>query len=211
MNVLVLAPHPDDETIGCGGALCFHAARVDRITTVFLTSGELGLKHLPRERAWAIREKEAKAAAKILGIGDLVFLRCSDWTLGEEVAKAARLLRPILKRKKPKLVYLPHPDDGHPDHQAALPILRTAFKGSGIALPGLRGYEVWTPLGQYDEVQDISSVMARKLKALRAHKSQLKEFDYVRAITGLNQYRGMLGARCEYAEVFKTLQFKPLK
>src|SRR5436190_20714794 len=133
MNVLVLAPHPDDETIGCGGALCLHAARGDRITTIFLTSGELGLKHLQRERAWAIREKEAKAAAKILGITDLIFLRCSDWTLGNEVPKAVGLLRPILKRTKPKLVYLPHPDDGHPDHKATLPIVRAAFKDSGIA------------------------------------------------------------------------------
>src|SRR5215471_5346374 len=184
MNILVLAPHPDDEVIGCGGALCLHARARARITAVFLTSGELGLKHLPREKAWAIREKEGKAAAKVIGISELIFLRCSDWTLGDQIPKAAKLLRPILKRTKPKLVYLPHPNDGHPDHQATLPILGAALKGSSIRVPELRAYEVWTPLSQFDLVEDISSVIGLKLEALRAHKSQLKEFDYARAITG---------------------------
>ncbi len=206
MNILVLAPHPDDEAIGCGGSLCLHARERARITAVFLTSGELGLKHLARERVWAIREREAKGAAKILGISELNFLRCSDWTLGDEISKAAALLRPILKRTKPKLAYLPHPNDGHPDHQAVLPILRAAFQRSGIRTLELRAYEVWTPLSQFDLVQDISSVMGRKLKALRAHKSQLREFDYVRAISGLNVYRGILAAKCQYAEVFRNLR-----
>jgi hypothetical protein len=44
--------------------------------------------------------------------------------------------------------------------------------------------------------------MPRKLKALRAHRSQLHDFDYVRAITGLNQYRGVVTAKCRFAEVF---------
>ena len=65
MNVLVVAPHPDDETIGCGGTLCLHQQRGDRVVVVFLTSGELGLKHLPPQEAWTIREKEANAAARI--------------------------------------------------------------------------------------------------------------------------------------------------
>ena len=203
MHVLAIAPHPDDESIGCGGALCLHAKRGDRVTIVFLTSGELGLKHLPVERARRLRESEARKAAKILRAGDLLFLRCHDWTISEEVTKAAKLLSPILRRQKPALIYLPHPGEWHPDHKAALPIVRAALKRSGIAPPALLGYEVWTPLDEFDEVKDISAVMARKLRAARAHKSQLKEFDYVRAISGLNQYRGALAARCKYAEVFK--------
>jgi LmbE family N-acetylglucosaminyl deacetylase len=205
MNILVLAPHPDDEVIGCGGALCLHARKRARITAVFLTSGELGLKHLLRDRAWAIRESEAKAAAKIIGISELIFLRCDDWTLGDQIPMTADLLRPIVKREKPKLIYLPHLNDGHPDHQATLPILRAALRRGGIRRPELRSYEVWTPLSQFDIVEDISAVMGRKLKALRAHKSQLKEFDYARAITGLNQYRGVLAAQCRYAEVFQSV------
>src|SRR5688572_26076441 len=130
MNVLVIAPHPDDESIGCGGALCLHARRGDRITVVYLTSGELGLKHLPRQEAWHLREREARRAAKILGIARLFFLRLADWFVSDAVAKGAAKLRPILRRAKPDLIYVPHEQDWHPDHKAALPMLRAALKSS---------------------------------------------------------------------------------
>jgi LmbE family N-acetylglucosaminyl deacetylase len=205
MNILVVAPHPDDETIGCGGTLCLHAARGDRVVVVFLTSGELGLKHLAREKAWQVRELEAHRAVRHLGIADLEFLRLPDWMVGEHVQKGARLLSPILRREAPQLIYLPHPAEWHPDHQAASPLVRAALKRSRIARPALRAYEVWTPLQEYDHVENISQVMARKLRALRAHRSQLDEFDYERAIRGLNQYRGALAGKYRYAEVFHTL------
>jgi LmbE family N-acetylglucosaminyl deacetylase len=204
MNVLVIAPHPDDETIGCGGTLCRHAAKGDRVVAVFLTSGELGLKHLPRERAWAIREREAKVAAKILGLAAVEFLRQPDWTVGDQAAEAARALCPILKRETPQLIYLPHPRDWHPDHRAALTVLRAALRNAEDPAPELRGYEVWTPLSEHDHVEDITAVMPRKLRALRAHRSQLREFNYERAVRGLNQFRGELAAKCRYAEVFQT-------
>ncbi len=205
MNIVVIAPHPDDEAIGCGGALCLHAGRCDRVVTVFLTSGELGLKHLPREKAWAIREDEARAAGKILGVAELSFLRQPDWTLGEHRKAAAAALRPILLDESPSLIYLPHPGEWHPDHQAAWPILRAAL-GALPAVPKLRGYEVWTPLSAYDEVEDISFLMDRKLRAVRAHGSQMREFDYAPAVKGLNQFRGVMAARTRYAEVFQLLQ-----
>ncbi len=208
MNILVIAPHPDDEAIGCGGALCLHAAKDDTISVVFLTSGELGLERLAKKRAWKIRESEAKAAAKILGITRLEFLRLPDWDVARHIRKGSRLLRPILKQVLPQVIYLPHPSDAHPDHQATLPLLREALRGLRWPALELRGYEVWTPLREFDHVQDVSSKMARKLRALRAHRSQLGEFDYVRAVRGLNQYRGVLAAKCRYAEVFQTIPVK---
>jgi LmbE family N-acetylglucosaminyl deacetylase len=205
MNVLVIAPHPDDESIGCGGALCLHARRKDLIAVVYLTSGELGLKHLPRGKAWLTREREAKKAARILGVTNQFFLRLPDWFVGDDAARSAKKLTPVLERTKPDLIYLPHAAEWHPDHKACLPIVRTALKRSGLAAPQLRTYEVWTPLPEYDHVEDITAVMPRKLRAVRQHRSQLDEFDYVRAVTGLNLFRGALAAKCRFAEVFQTV------
>lgn len=129
MSVLVIAPHPDDEAIGCGGAICLHADRGERVVTVFLTSGELALQHLTKEEAWAIREGEALVAARLLGTAPPVFLRLPDWFVGEAIAEAASRLQPILRDARPERVYLPHPGEWHPDHQAALPILRAALRG----------------------------------------------------------------------------------
>jgi LmbE family N-acetylglucosaminyl deacetylase len=202
MNVLVVAPHPDDEAIGCGGALCLHAMRGDRVTAVFLTSGELGLKHLPQEEAWRVRESEAEEAALVLGLSRWTFLRCPDWLLGEHIAEAAARVQKVLVDEQPDLLYLPHSGESHPDHQVALPIVRAALCSyrhpSDLFL-----YEVWTPLSQYDQVKDISAVMERKLAAIRCYGSQLGSYQYERAARGLNEYRGALGGHCPYAEVFR--------
>jgi LmbE family N-acetylglucosaminyl deacetylase len=209
MSLLVLAPHPDDEAIGPGGTIALAAARGERVVVVFLTSGELGLEHLPREEAWRVREHEAAAAAGVLGLARLHFLCRPDWFLGEEVAAAARLLAPILREEAPAQVYLPHPEEEHPDHRAALPVLRRALEEAGISRPATRTYEVWTPLSRYDAVEDVTPAMARKLHAVRCYRSQLAGFRYDRAVRGLNQYRGCLAARCRYAEVFGEVDLQP--
>jgi LmbE family N-acetylglucosaminyl deacetylase len=89
-----------------------------------------------------------------------------------------------------------------------LPLLRAAMRGVQLPAVELRAYEVWTPFEEFDEVVDISRVMRSKLRALHAHRSQLGEFDYERAMVGLNQYRGALAAKCAYAEVFKAIDLK---
>jgi hypothetical protein len=83
--------------------------------------------------------------------------------------------------------------------------VRAALRGVRGAIPELRAYEVWTPLAAQDHVADITRVMARKLRALRAYRSQLHEFNYERAVRGLNQFRGELAAKCRHAEVFQTV------
>jgi N-acetylglucosamine malate deacetylase 1 len=210
MNVLVIAPHPDDEAIGCGGTIRLHIERGDRVVVVFLTSGELGgLKHLHHEEAWAIREREAEAAAEVLGVATLAFLRCPDYRLGDQVDEAASALQPVLEREAPATVYLPHVMESHPDHRAALPITRAALGGAGMPGPTLWTYEVWTPLSRYSRVQDVTSVMRCKLEAVRRHRSQVTQYRYDRAVLGLNRYRGVLAGRCRYAEVFDAASEGP--
>jgi len=205
MNVLVIAPHPDDESIGCGGTLCKHAKAGDRVSAVYLTSGELGIKKLPPEKVWTIREKEARAAAKILGLADLAFLRGPDWYVADTMERLSSELRAILTREAPELIYLPHPGEWHPDHKAALLLVRSAVRDAAIASPTFRAYEVWTPLPEFDHLEDISAVMSTKLKAVRAHRSQCKDLRYDRAIRGLNEYRGAMTTKYRYAEVFQVL------
>lgn len=204
MNILVLAPHPDDEAIGCGGTLRLHADRGDRITAVFLTSGELGLEHLPPEEAQRIRETEAAAAGEILGIARLEFLRLPDWFLGEHLPATATHLGAILRAETPARIYLPHPEDNHPDHRATLPALREALHTTGTEAE-LFAYEVWTPLTRAEEIEDITMTMRAKLRAIRCYRSQLATFRYDRAARGLAQYRGALHARCPFAEAFELL------
>ncbi len=203
MNVLVIAPHPDDEAIGCGGSILLHAARGDRVTAVFLTSGELGLKHLPCAEAQRVREREAEAAAQILGLAALSFLRLPDWYVGDCLGEAAAALAPVLVREAPVRVYLPHAGEWHPDHRSSLPVLKAALRTSGVPVPALLTYEVWTPLAEYDDGEDISSVMRLKLAAVRCHHSQVRQLRYDRAVRGLNQFRGAAAWGCRYAEVFQ--------
>jgi LmbE family N-acetylglucosaminyl deacetylase len=205
VNVLVVAPHPDDEAIGCGGSICLHAACGDRVRVAFLTSGELGLKHLPREEAWRVRESEAEAAAEVLGTSPPIFLRHADWFVSEVVSSAAATLRSILEEENPDLIYLPHALEWHPDHQAANAVVHEALRDHRGAVPALLTFEVWTPLTAFDQVEDISSVMDRKIQAIRCYASQLSHFQYDRAVFGLNQFRGSLAALSEYAEVFQFM------
>jgi LmbE family N-acetylglucosaminyl deacetylase len=201
-TILVVAPHPDDESIGCGGTICLHRQRGDRVQAVFLTSGERGVAGVPSETVRAIRESEAKAASKVLSLDRLDFLRLPDLGVADHLESGALQLRAILESFIPTVIYLPHPGEAHPDHEATLPLVRQALAGQTV-VPQLRLYEVWSPMTTHGWAEDISLFMRRKLCAVRCYQSQLETFRYDRAVRGLNQYRGCLAARCRYAEVFQ--------
>jgi N-acetylglucosamine malate deacetylase 1 len=200
MNVVVIAPHPDDEAIGCGGTICLHTDGGDRVTTLFLTSGEMGLTRLHEEEAKRVREREAESAAEVLGLAEITFLRFPDGYLSVHIAEAARSLRPILEREMPELVYLPHDCESHPDHAMTALIVRDALDGS--IRPSLVSYEVWTPLYEYNYAQDISTTMARKLRAIRRYRSQNSRHHFDRSSRELNRYRGHFALARSYAEAF---------
>jgi N-acetylglucosamine malate deacetylase 1 len=197
-NVLVLAPHMDDETIGCGGTLAKHAARGAAVTVVFLTDGGSLAE---------TRKREAHLALSALGIRRLEFLDAPDGHLNSTPALADRL-RAIIGENRFDIVYLPFFLEEHPDHRAASQVLLDATQGSHDRLQCL-GYEVWTPLFPNCLV-NIDETAQLKRAALAQYRSQLAEADYVHTQFGLNAYRSaaLLGGTCRYAEAFCALSLE---
>lgn len=190
--VLVVAPHPDDETIGCGGALARHAAAGDPVTVVVATSG--GATRGGGRDVEAARERECRAACVALGVGEPVFLRLPDGALSSAVARLAEELGRL--GAGAATVYVPALVDPHPDHRAA----NAALAAAGLEAEVL-GYEVWSPVAA-DVVVDVGGVWERKERALRCYPVALQSVDYLAASAGLAAYRGATaglgpGARAE--------------
>lgn len=205
-RVVVLAPHMDDEVIGCGGTLALHVARGAQVTVVFLTDGRYGGTLSPEQAAEGMtvtdmRKREAKLALSELGIDNLVFLDAEDGQLGAEAATAAKL-RELLLRVRPEIVYLPFFMEQHPDHTAASSVLADAVKDTSLAFR-CHSYEVWTPLFPNCFVR-IDATVDLKRRALAHYKSQLADANYLHTALGLNAYRsnGIADRDCRFVEAF---------
>jgi LmbE family N-acetylglucosaminyl deacetylase len=208
-RILVLAPHPDDEAIGCGGTLRRHVEGGDAVRVVFLTSGEKGGHGRTEAETVRLREREARAAARILGVKAVEFWREPDGGV-RATPGAVRRLRATLRTWKPDVVYVPHEREMHPDHRGAVRLLKAALpaRGRANARPDVLMYEVWTPLQRMDEIVDISAQMQTKLAAVRAYRSQCAVVGFEAAVRGLNRYRGELHSwpGGDYAEVFARMR-----
>jgi LmbE family N-acetylglucosaminyl deacetylase len=200
--VLVVGAHPDDEAVGCGGALRRHALAGDRVTAVFLTSGEAGGHGI--ERPGEVREQEARAAARILGIAEVHFWREPDGRLRAGRALVERLASAIAAARA-EVLYAPHPRDDHPDHRRAARLAQQAAAAARCRVQ-LWQYEIWSPIPWIDHVVDISDVIEDKLRAIRAYQSQCDVMRFDDAFTGLARYRGEMHSwpGGPYAEVFCT-------
>ncbi len=204
-RVLVVAPHPDDETIGPGGTLALHADAGDSIHCVFLTAGLSGDptgKEDPAEYG-ATRQAEARHAAAVIGIGELEFWGYPDNHVISEADVAGLVPRVVklLERIRPDVVYGPHLADQHSDHYTAAVLIKRALAAVENPPPAF-GYEVWSA-GSASHVIDVSSVYDRKREAIRCYPSQLQHTDIERFISGLNAHRAAFlekGAR--YGEGF---------
>jgi N-acetylglucosamine malate deacetylase 1 len=212
-KIVAVAPHPDDEVIGCGGALIHHARAGHQVTVI--TFGER--LSSPREtditRDEYLREGEEALAA--LGVTRHVALnlKARDFTVTH--ALVLRLVEE-LRRERPEVVFLPHEDEADAEHrqahQAAVEALWMAqsvyFEAHGPPMPPpelVLGYEVWTPLSRFQYAEDISDAIDQKVAAMRCYRSQLRHGAWDDAIRGLAAYRGAMTGAGAYAEVYVVL------
>ena len=190
-KILVIAPHPDDESLGCGGLISKLAADRRRFCTVFVTDGSashLGSVKWSRRALAARREREAEEALYQLGIGDhpRTFLRLCDAAMppasSQEWRFASGELDSVLRTFRPDLVLLPWRRDPHRDHRDSWRLVTEAIRRSVLA-PMTLEYAIW--LEEYGDaadyprpdearsiVFDISTEITNKLAAINAHQSQ---------------------------------------
>ena len=195
-RILVVAPHPDDETLGCGGLIADTVSRGGSVFTLFVTDG--GASHpesaaWPRRRLVAERQKEAEMALELLGAGDQprAFLRLRDSDMPKpDSAQWQSLISSIMTTLvdfDPELVLLPWRRDPHCDHREAYELLTEALDLAGGPAQRLE-YAIWLEeLGapedfpQPGEIEPIELPIDRhraiKEAAVKAHSTQLGEID----------------------------------
>jgi N-acetylglucosamine malate deacetylase 1 len=211
-KIVVLAPHMDDEVLGCGGTIVRHVLAQADVTIVFLTDGRRGAGEAAKREHSAdpydivtVRKLEAQRAAHIMGVRSLKFLDAEDSRLRYDTGVANRL-REVLLSEQPEIVYLPFFLERHPDHRAANDVLFAATRNTRLRFE-CRGYEVWTPLFPNCLVR-IDETMDVKQRALRCYTSQLAIHDYAHCGAGLNAYRAMSlpSHSGRFAEAFHALE-----
>lgn len=197
-RVLVLAPHPDDEVLGCGGAILRHVEAGVPVRVAIVTDGALGLDGEARARHVAVRQAESRAAAAVLGYGEPEFWGVPDQALTYGEALVHRITAALADAD---LVYAPSIFEMHPDHRALGMAAVEAVRRIGGELR-LAMYEVGVPL-RPNLLLDISDVAERKQAALQAFASQLEGQPYDQHISALNRYRTYtLPAAVTAAEAF---------
>ena len=175
LDVLAVAPHPDDAEIGCGGTLIRARSEGQSTGILELTRGEMGSKGTPE-----IRDAEALEAARILGLSYRGNLRWSDGQIADTPELCLWLAR-SLRDLKPRVLLVPHEQDRHPDHIGAARVCVSAVHMAGLRKAPLEGepHKITTILSyqgnapiQANALVDVSDHIDIWERAIMAHASQ---------------------------------------
>tara|TARA_B100000959_G_scaffold280150_1_gene341482 strand:- start:683 stop:1459 length:777 start_codon:yes stop_codon:yes gene_type:complete len=198
-KILVLAPHPDDDAVGCGGTLIRLTEKGCYGETVFFTNGRKNITDERNEIA-EIRRSEALRGSKKIGIKNSHFLNYCDSRLKQD-NNVVDFVLSCLNDLKPDMVFTPFFIDNHPDNTKTAKILALAanqYNGDFLCCC----YELWSTLTP-NYIVDTTSFMEKKIAAIKIHESQTKETDLVDLAKGLNRYRAIAsGQPIQYAEAF---------
>jgi LmbE family N-acetylglucosaminyl deacetylase len=225
-SAMAIVAHPDDIEFSFAGTLARWAKAGARISYVLCTSGDVGIDTpgMTRQEATVIREAEQRAAAQIAGAEEVVFLGEPDGMLVATLELRKRLVREI-RRFRPEVVLTGDPTIvwagsdyiNHPDHRAAATAaLDATFPAAGqpnlfeeIALEGFTAHKprkvyVNTWGNDADIYVNITETIETKIEALRAHKSQMKEWDPEPSIREWAAGRAK-GKEMSYAEGYRVI------
>lgn len=189
--ILIASPHPDDETLGCGGLISRCALLGNPITILAMTNGEAS--H-PGDRAWqtrlaALRQRELRSALRVMGVAtpDIVPLFLPDGGLEELDGKTCQRVQAhiqvLLLSRNIRTVFVPAADDCHGDHRWTATLMANAI--STHPVEHFFSYQIWPPesrsrriaAAEQSYAHNISDLLDIKRQAIRQYRSQLGVID----------------------------------
>lgn len=191
-KVLIIAPHPDDESIGMGGFLEKYAEKCE---VLLLTNGASGNPELGKEKTIEVRRQEFEDVMEYLGVKKYYMLGIAD----KDAKKHLSVIKPYLTNEY-DYIFLPSREDIHPDHGCIYGYINRIAKRKhlkGVIIE----YEVWSPLRNPNYFLDISDCYEEKEIIIQKYASQIRRTQYDWGSLGLNMYRGMMSG-CRYAEAY---------
>ena len=206
-SVLIVAAHPDDEVLGCGGIIARHARAGDRVNVLLLAEGATAREGLRDEPgAVAALRDAAVAAARVLGAGEPRFCGFPDNRL--DTVPMLDLIRPIetLAREiEPHTVYTHHHGDLNVDHRLTHEAVVTAFRPTpGRTAHALYAFEVLSSTGWAAPSRetafaptrfvDIGETLEAKIAALDCYRAEMRAFPHARSVEAVRALAACRGA-----------------
>ena len=213
MNVVVIAPHNDDEILGVGGTMAYLAKKGHSVTVCEVTVSGTSLEKTK------LQKNEAIASHKMLNV-QTFFMDLPAVGLKEMKTRDINSAFSIAMSKlNPDIVFIPHKGDMHIDHRMTVESAMVALRP--VSFPNLKGIYAYETLSETDwnvpsvenafipnAFVDISNELETKLEAMKCHASQLREYPHPRsleAIKALAMHRGTTICR-PYAEAFMVIR-----
>ncbi len=217
-KVLVIAPHPDDETLGCGGTLLKHKADGDAVHWLILTS-------IKEENGFAAsvvetRRREIEAVSSIYGFDGVYDLDFPTMRLDETpFSRLIGSISDVFEQVEPNIVYLPFKSDVHTDHQIAFKAAYSCTKT--FRCPSIKKIVMMETLSETEFAPstkedsfipnmfvDITGFIDRKIEIMNHYKTEMETHPFPRSERNIRALATLRGATsgCEYAESFMILK-----
>ncbi len=200
LDALIIAPHPDDESLGCGGTIVKHITAGSKVKIVFLTNGDKGdFERRFGEEYVAMRSQSADRAMTVLGVVDYEFWGYKDRELVTVEGELGKRLLDTVEVFSPSIIYAPSSFEAHPDHRCSFNVV---WKLRNRVNATLAFYEVLIAI--YPNILiDITNEIVKKIKAIECYQTELHYNDYLAKVVGLNRFRtATLPGAITYAEAY---------
>lgn len=201
---LILAPHPDDESMGCSGTAMILNNKGASSTVVFITNGEK-LCGEPSEIIAERRIMEAHRSSDLIGCKKNIFLNIPDGEVSANEAITYNKIADVIDQIKPDIIFCPSPLDHHHDHIATSRVSLMLHKN--LRSFRLAFYEIYSTV-RFTHLIDITGVIERKKDVIMNYHTSLYEKPevYVHASLGLNAQRSIFTQKRGYYEAFYIIE-----